>query len=707
MNIRTKVLINVCMVVIITMLITIGTVWWSLKTGISRQVENLNEGLVTQSERRGRANAEVLQIMIGSWEEELRTQVKDICQKTMLKRNLEYGKDEVLSSFLSDTYSDSSKIDFGIFFDVNGLFAGAYPRDVSYRYMNGIFKELPLLTAFSEFIAKSSIQKAQPLSGYISITKEDAPLWGLTRENTSNGDIILAVTGLIPNDFGDEALGYIILGKAFNGFYDLYNRFNSITGSACAVFREGKAIAGSGFLNESIIGDIQAFTLPDELLKHIHGKTEASFDKIAFNDTNYYSILSPIMDCNQKQIGHFLIGERVSDVISAGDNLKNDTNILRNNVLYRVIFVGILAVIAGLVSMSIFSRLLVKPILRSVDIANNVAAGNLEEEVDISRSDEIGDLAKSLHSMISHLKKNRDEMNENRKATELRIRVQNEILSMISDTSASVAGKSEHVSTSSHFLSKNLKTQVDELEDITDTINNINTMAGQNAEKAIQASDITSNARMEAEEGNQKMQEMITAMEGINQSSEEILKILDVLKDITAQTDLLALNATIEASRAGDAGKGFAVVAQEVKDLARLSSDAVKNTARLLDKATENVKNGNDIANKTAASLDAIVNYVVNVTTLTSEIASASKDQAEGNNQIKEMIDRICEEMGKMKTASENEVQNSEELTEETKQLVTQLHLKLNEAEEKHKFKAFESEANSDDALWKEKSEKL
>ena len=83
------------------------------------------------------------------------------------------------------------------------------------------------------------------------------------------------------------------------------------------------------------------------------------------------------------------------------------------------------------------------------------------------------------------------------------------------------------------------------------------------------------------------MQEMLSAMEDISNTSGEIGKIIKTIEDIAFQTNMLSLNAAVEAARAGAAGKGFAVVADEVRNLAAKSADASKNTSALIEGALQ------------------------------------------------------------------------------------------------------------------------
>jgi methyl-accepting chemotaxis protein len=154
-------------------------------------------------------------------------------------------------------------------------------------------------------------------------------------------------------------------------------------------------------------------------------------------------------------------------------------------------------------------------------------------------------------------------------------------------------------------------------------------------------------------------------MNGIEESSRKISKIIKVIDGIAFQTNILALNAAVEAARAGEAGSGFSVVAEEVRSLAQRSARAAEDTVALIDESIQKSDGGKAKVNELAVAIRDITAESARVKTLVEEINEGSEEQTRG-------IEQINHAMSQMETFTQTNAASSEEGAAAAEQLQSQ-----------------------------------
>ncbi|MEQ6202689.1 methyl-accepting chemotaxis protein [Sulfitobacter sp. HNIBRBA2951] len=190
-------------------------------------------------------------------------------------------------------------------------------------------------------------------------------------------------------------------------------------------------------------------------------------------------------------------------------------------------------------------------------------------------------------------------------------------------------------------LSRRTETQAATLEETAAGMQVIASSVDEAASKAKDAQQGATEVRNEVMASGEIVKGAVTAMEGIEASSTQISKIINVIDDIAFQTNLLALNAGVEAARAGSAGKGFAVVATEVRALAHRSAEAAKEIKGYIKQSTDQVTSGVDLVGQAGASIEAIVNQFNEIADSVSQVASRSGDQAQGLDEMNSSVGNL------------------------------------------------------------------
>lgn len=256
-----------------------------------------------------------------------------------------------------------------------------------------------------------------------------------------------------------------------------------------------------------------------------------------------------------------------------------------------------------------------------------------------------------------------------------------EILLQINTSAEQVSSASNQVSSSAQNLSQGAVEQASSVEELAARISEISDQVKDTADSAQDVRKQTHHAGEGVSACNQQMQELMSAMEKIHSSSEEIGKIIKTIEDIAFQTNILALNAAVEAARAGTAGKGFAVVADEVRNLASKSAEASQNTSLLISHSTEAVQTGTEIAKNAANALADVVENIQSMVGSIDQISAVSNEQSEAVLQVNDGINQISSVVQSNSATAEESAAASEELSAEAsnlKQLVDQFTLARN-----------------------------
>ena len=328
-----------------------------------------------------------------------------------------------------------------------------------------------------------------------------------------------------------------------------------------------------------------------------------------------------------------------------------------------------LAMLLGLLAAWLITQQIITPLRLTLSAAARIAKGDLSQELEVGRRDEMGMLQRSMQDMTLSLR---------------------QLISGISDGVTQIASAAEQLSAVTAQTSVGVTSQKDETDCVATAMNQMTSTVMEVARNAEEASEAARHADQQARDGDKVVNDAIAQIERlaleVNNSTEAMGKlklesdkiggVLDVIKSVSQQTNLLALNAAIEAARAGEAGRGFAVVADEVRGLAQRTQESTEEIEVLiaalqsgtqqvvmtLDASRTLTDSSVELSRQAGSALGHITRTVSTIQAMNQQIAAAGEEQSSVAEQINRSVLNVRDVSEQTAASSEETAASSIEL---------------------------------------------
>jgi signal transduction histidine kinase/DNA-binding response OmpR family regulator/HPt (histidine-containing phosphotransfer) domain-containing protein/HAMP domain-containing protein len=401
MNIKIKIILASTAPMLMTIAIITITAWWTLDHGVRQQVSLLETDLHEQARERVLGGSKILRTLVDHHTEKLKELASLICHNEKISIGIERQDLKLLESELDQQLANTG-VAFAIVFDSAGSYINSIPRGMNPHIAEQHFSKLKMFEVWRQYDADITAGEPDIVTSFARW--EDAIFKTYSSDVNRGASIVNLAAGIVLNDYNDGALGFILIGIPLGHFSAPMEKLHSVTGMVSVIYDDQIPVVWEGFSEE--MGEPQrALRLSEKNYETGYDNNDGeTFLKVSLRDTIYYASIFPILDYRKNILGLVLVAEPGNRILSAISKVQGEGERVRNSVLRSLTGVLLFSILSTFLLVNILANRISKPLRHAVAVATRIAHGDLDQDMEVSTSDEIGHLGESMNAMIGSLR---------------------------------------------------------------------------------------------------------------------------------------------------------------------------------------------------------------------------------------------------------------------------------------------------------------